>query len=220
MSGWLVATPTPVLHVPPFNVTILIPIVSYVLGSIPFGLLIVKAFGGADIRSVGSGNIGAANVTRNAGPIAGALTLLLDAGKGYLAVWLAGRWTGGNVRWMMLGAIFAVIGHIFTVWLQFRGGKGVATGLGVFIPICWQAVVAAAVLWLIVVIFWRYSSLGSIAAAAAMPVLLYVLYAPGHAPPGFVSLGAILIALLVLAKHRSNVERLIAGEESRMRFRR
>ena len=176
------------------NVTTLIPVVAYILGSIPFGLLVVKAFGGADIRSVGSGNIGAANVTRNAGPIAGALTLLLDAGKGYLAVWIAGHWTGWNIRWMMLGAIFAVIGHVFPVWLQFRGGKGVATGLGVFIPICWQAVVAAVVLWLLVVVFWRYSSLGSIAAAAAMPVLVYILYAPGHAPPEFVSLGTILIA--------------------------
>ncbi len=183
-------------------------------------MLVVKAFGGADIRSVGSGNIGAANVTRNAGPIAGALTLLLDAAKGYFAVWLAGHWTGWNIRWMMLGAIFAVIGHVFPVWLQFRGGKGVATGLGVFILICWQAVVAAVVLWLIVVVFWRYSSLGSIAAAAAMPVLVYLLYAPGHAPSEFVSLGTILIAVLILAKHRSNIERLIAGEEPRLKFRR
>jgi len=201
------------------NVTTLIPVVAYILGSIPFGLLVVKAFGGADIRSVGSGNIGAANVTRNAGPIAGALTLLPDAGKGYLAVWIAGHWTGWNIRWMMLGAIFAVIGHVFPVWLQFHGGKGVATGLGVFIPICWQAVVAAVVLWLLVVVFWRYSSLGSIAAAAAMPVLVYVLYAPGHAPPEFVNRGTILIAVLILFKHRSNIERLIAGEEPRLKFR-
>jgi acyl phosphate:glycerol-3-phosphate acyltransferase len=201
------------------NVTTLIPVVAYILGSIPFGLLVVKAFGGDDIRSVGSGNIGAANVTRNAGPIAGALTLLFDAGKGYLAVWIAGHWTGWNIRWMMLGAIFAVIGHVFPVWLQFHGGKGVATGLGVFIPICWQAVVAAVVLWLLVVVFWRYSSLGSIAAAAAMPVLVYVLYAPGHAPPEFVNLWTILIAVLILFKHRSNIERLIAGEEPRLKFR-
>src|SRR6201987_3821834 len=167
------ATPIAALDASFVNVTTLIPVVAYILGSIPFGLLVVKAFGGTDIRSVGSGNIGAANVTRNVGAIAGALTLLLDVGKGYLAVWIAGHWTGWNIRWMMLGAIFAVIGHVFPVWLQFRGGKGVATGLGVFIPICWQAVVAAVVLWLIVVIFWRYSSLGSAAAAAAMPLLVY-----------------------------------------------
>ncbi len=171
------------------NVTTLIPVVAYLLGSIPFGLLVVKAFGGADIRSVGSGNIGAANVTRNAGPSPARSPCSSTPAKGYLAVWIAGHWTGWNIRWMMLGAIFAVIGHVFPVWLQFRGGKGVATGLGVFIPICWQAVVAAVVLWLIVVVFWRYSSLGSIAAAAAMPVFVYLLYAPGHAPPEFVSLG-------------------------------
>ena len=198
---------------------LLLVVVGYLCGSVPFGVLLARHVG-VDPRVAGSGNIGAANVTRNAGAIAGALTLLLDVGKGYLAVWIAGHWTGWNIRWMMLGAIFAVIGHVFPVWLQSRGGKGVATGLGVFISICWQAVVAAVVLWLIVVIFWRYSSLGSIAAAAAMPVLVYVLYAPGHAPPEFISLGTILIAVLILAKHRSNIERLIAGDEPRLKFRR
>jgi acyl phosphate:glycerol-3-phosphate acyltransferase len=194
--------------------------VAYLLGSIPFGLLIVRARGGPDIRSTGSGNIGAANVTRNAGAMAGALTLLLDAGKGYLAVWLAGRWTGGNVHWMMAAAVAAVIGHIFPVWLRFRGGKGVATSLGVFLPICWQAVAAAAVLWLLVVGFWRYASLGSIAAAAAMPVLVYLYYSPHRAPATYISLSTILISLLVLAKHRGNMERLIAGKESRLSMRR
>jgi acyl phosphate:glycerol-3-phosphate acyltransferase len=194
--------------------------VAYVLGSIPFGLLIVKARGGGDIRSTGSGNIGAANVARNAGPLAGVLTLLLDAGKGYLAVWLAARWTGGNVHWMMAAAVAAVIGHMFPVWLRFRGGKGVATSLGVFLPICWQAVAAAAVLWLLVVAFWRYSSLGSIAAAAAMPVLVYMFYSPHHAPATYISLCTILISLLVLAKHRGNIERLVAGTESRLGARR
>jgi acyl phosphate:glycerol-3-phosphate acyltransferase len=198
------------------NQTWLIPIVAYALGSIPFGLLIVKARGGPDIREVGSGNIGAANVSRNAGRFAGILTLLLDAAKGYLAVWLAARWTNGNIRWMMVAAILAVVGHMFTMWLNFQGGKGVATGLGVFLPICWQAVVAAAVLWLIVVVFWRYASLGSISAAAALPILIYVLYAPGHAPPEFVSFGTLLICVLVVAKHKSNVERLVAGTEPRI----
>ena len=198
------------------NQTWLIPIVAYALGSVPFGLLIVKAGGGPDIRAVGSGNIGAANVSRNAGSFAGILTLLLDAAKGYLAVWLAARWTNGNIRWMMVAAILAVVGHMFTVWLNFQGGKGVATGLGVFLPICWQAVVAAAVLWLIVVVFWRYASLGSISAAAALPILIYILYAPGHAPPEFVSFGTLLICVLVVAKHKSNVERLVAGTEPRV----
>ncbi len=191
---------------------------AYLLGSIPFGMLIVKALGGPDIRAIGSGNIGAANVARNAGKFAGILTLLLDAGKGYAAVWLAGYFTHGNMRWMMIAAVCAVIGHIFPIWLGFKGGKGVATGLGVFLPICWQAVAAAVVLWLAVVIFWRYSSLGSISAAVALPIFVYLLYAPGHAPPEYVTLGTVVISLLVLIKHRPNIARLIAGEETRLNF--
>jgi len=198
------------------NQTWLIPVTAYLLGSVPFGLLIVKILGGPDIREIGSGNIGAANVTRNAGRFAGLLTLVLDGAKGYFAVWLAARWTNNNIRWMMVAAIFAVFGHMFTVWLNFHGGKGVATGMGVFLPICWQAVAAAAVLWLIVVIFWRYASLASISAAAALPIFVYVLYAPGHAPPEFVSFGTLLICVLVIAKHKSNVERMVAGTEPRV----
>ena len=190
--------------------------VAYLLGSIPFGLLVVKATSGSDIRKAGSGNIGAANVARNAGALAGALTLLLDAGKGYLAVWLAARETGASERWMIAAAAAAVVGHVFPIWLRFRGGKGVATGLGVMLPICWQAVAAAALVWILVVAFWRYSSLGSISAAAAMPVLVYFFYAPGHAPPTVVSLGTILIAALIIAKHRQNIGRLAAGTETRL----
>jgi len=193
-----------------------IPAVAYLLGSIPFGLLIVKAFGGGDIRAVGSGNIGAANVARNAGAVAGVLTLLFDAAKGYAAVWIAERWTGGNGRWMMAAAVAAVIGHMFPVWLGFKGGKGVATGLGVFLPICWEAVAAAAALWILLVAFWRYSSLGSIVAAAALPALVYLFYAPHHAPPDHILWGTVLISVLVLWKHRENMRRLIAGQESRL----
>jgi glycerol-3-phosphate acyltransferase PlsY len=149
-----------------------IPLIAYLLGSIPFGLLIVKLSGGGDVRESGSGNIGAANVTRVAGPISGILTLLLDAGKGYLAVWLARRISGGNVRWITAAAVAVVLGHMFSVWLRFRGGKGVATGLGAYIPISGAAVAAAAVLWIVVAVFWRYVSLASIAAAAALPLLV------------------------------------------------
>ena len=127
------------------NAHSLIPLIAYLLGSIPFGYLIVKARRAGDIRESGSGNTGAANVARTAGVTAGLLTLILDAGKGYLAVWIAARWTGGDMRWMMAAAVFAVIGHMFPVWLEFHGGKGVATGLGVFLPICPEAVAAAAV---------------------------------------------------------------------------
>ena len=194
----------------------LIPCGAYLLGSIPFGLLIAKAFGKPDIRSVGSGNIGAANVARNAGAIAGLLTLGCDAAKGYLAVWLAGHWTGGNVGWMMAAAVSAVIGHVFPIWLKCKGGKGVATGLGVFLPICPQAVAAAAGFWLLVVIFWRYSSLGSIVAAVVLPALVYLFYAPRRAPADFVVWGTVAVSVLVLIKHRENIRRLMAGEENRL----
>ena len=125
---------------------------------------------------------------------------------------------GANIRWMMAAAILAVIGHMFPIWLGFSGGKGVATGLGVFIPICPEAVAAAFVLWLAVVIFWRYSSLGSIVAAVALPVLVYILYAPLHAPPLSVTLGTVFISMLILFKHRANIERLVAGNEARIKF--
>lgn len=194
--------------------------VAYLLGSIPFGVLIVKLRGGPDVRSSGSGNIGAANVARTAGVLAGVLTLVLDAGKGFLAVRIAERATGGNIRWMMAAAAAAVVGHIFPVWLRFHGGKGVATGLGAFLPICREAVLFAVVLWVLVVGFWRYSSLGSIVAAAALPVFVYFLYAPGHAPPPFVALTTVAISLLIIWKHRANIERLIAGTENRLTPRR
>ena len=107
---------------------------------------------------------------------------------------------------------------MFPIWLRFRGGKGVATGLGVILPICWQAAGLGVLLWLVVVAFWRYSSLGSIAAAVAMPIFVHVLYAPHHAPPEALTFGTVLISILVLVKHRSNMERLIAGEESRLKL--
>lgn len=196
----------------------LIPVVAYLLGSIPFGLLIVNAFGGGDIRKTGSGNIGAANVARNAGALAGLFTLILDAAKGYLAVWLAARWSQQSIHWMVAAAVIAVIGHMFPIWLRFRGGKGVATGLGVFLPICPQAVGLGVVLWLLVVAFWRYSSLGSIVAVAALPLFIYVLYAPGHAPPESLAWGTVAISSLILIKHRANIERLANGKETKLKL--
>lgn len=199
-----------------------LPLIAYLLGSIPFGVLIARALGGPDVRSSGSGNIGAANVARTAGPIAGVLTLLCDAGKGYLAVWVAAHWThgGASSRWMIFAAIAAVLGHVFPVWLRFKGGKGVATMFGSFIPISGFAAAAAALLWILVVAFWRYSSLGSIASAAALPVLVRLFYAPHHAPPESVTYGTILVSLIVLLKHIGNIRRLVAGTENRLTFRR
>jgi acyl phosphate:glycerol-3-phosphate acyltransferase len=190
-----------------------LPPAAYFLGSIPFGFLVVELTGRGDIRKRGSGNVGATNVARVAGIAAGVATLLLDAAKGYAAGWIAARVTGGNVRWMMLAALLAIIGHLFPVWLKFHGGKGVATGLGVFIPICWQAVVAAIVVFILVIAFWRFVSLASISAAAALPLLVYLLYAPGHAPPVVVSAGTLAATAMVIMRHAPNITRLLSGTE-------
>jgi glycerol-3-phosphate acyltransferase PlsY len=191
---------------------------AYLLGAIPFGYLIVRLRGRGDIRGQGSGNIGATNVTRRAGAWAGLLTLLLDTVKGYLAVWIAARATGGNIRWMMLAALLAIAGHIFPVWLGFHGGRGVATGLGVFLAICWKAVLAAVLVWILVVVFWRYISLASISAAAALPLLVYLLYAPPHAPPLAVTFGSLMAVALVIIRHRDNITRLLQGAEPQIVF--
>jgi glycerol-3-phosphate acyltransferase PlsY len=191
---------------------------AYLLGSIPFGFLIVKLVGGGDIRFRGSGNIGATNVAREAGALPGVATLLLDGAKGYFAVWLAGRVTNGNPRWMILAAVLTIVGHTFPVWLRFQGGRGVATGAGVFLPICWQAVLGALIVWLVVLAFWRYVSLASISAAASLPLLVYLLYAPGHAPPESISAGASFAMLLIIARHRSNIIRLLRGTEPQFSF--
>jgi glycerol-3-phosphate acyltransferase PlsY len=190
-----------------------LPVAAYLLGSIPFGYLAVRVAGGGDIRLRGSGNIGATNVTRVAGWFPGVLTLLLDAGKGYLAVWLAQRVTGGSIRWMVLAALLALAGHLFPIWLGFRGGRGVATGVGVFLPICWQAVIVAIIVWIAVVAFWRYVSLASVTAAASLPLLVYLLYAPGHAPPLAVSAGTSAAMVLIILRHQPNIVRLLSGTE-------
>jgi glycerol-3-phosphate acyltransferase PlsY len=193
----------------------LLVFLGYMLGSIPFGYLLVRARSGGDVRAMGSGNIGATNVARTAGISIGLATLLLDAGKGYFAVWLAGHFSGSNIRIMMYAGLAAIVGHVFPVWLKFSGGKGVATALGVFLMISWAAVAAAVAFFAIVVLFWRYVSLASVSAAAALPLLVYLLYAPGHAPPVAVTAGTLLAAALVIVKHRQNIERLMAGTEPR-----
>jgi glycerol-3-phosphate acyltransferase PlsY len=197
-----------------------LPVVAYLLGSIPFGYLIVRLSGGPDIRHRGSGNIGATNVAREAGALPGVLTLLLDGAKGYLAVWLAARFTGSNPRWMIYTALLVLIGHIFPVWLGFRGGKGVAPSVGVFLPICWQAVVCAVVVWILVVAFWRYVSLASLSAAAALPLLVYLLYAPRHAPPLAITSGTLVAMVLIIVRHRDNIMRLLIGTEPPFTLRR
>jgi glycerol-3-phosphate acyltransferase PlsY len=197
----------------------LIPVVAYLLGSIPFGIVLARLFGGADVRKAGSGNIGATNVARVVGPLAGILTLVFDTAKGWAAVWLAGRVTGESALWMTVAAFVVLLGHCFPVWLKFKGGKGVATALGVFLALCPLAAVSALTLFILCVVYWRFVSLGSVAAAAAMPLLIYFLWAPPHhAPPIVVDLGTLAIAALVIYKHDANLQRLVEGTEPRFSF--
>ena len=193
----------------------LLLVVAYLLGSIPFGLLFARLFGSADVRRSGSGNIGAANVTRVAGPLPGVLTLVFDAAKGTLAVWLAAHFTSNGAKAMMLAGLAALLGHCFPVWLRFKGGKGVATGLGVFAALCPLAALAAAILFVLVLASWRFVSLASISAAAATPLLVYFLWAPHHAPPLVVSFGTLIAAALIIYKHDANLQRLVEGTEPR-----
>jgi glycerol-3-phosphate acyltransferase PlsY len=202
-----------------FSITVfLIPFAAYLLGSIPFGLLVGKLFGGGDVRKAGSGNIGATNVSRVAGPLAGILTLIFDTAKGTAAVWIAARVTNNSAAWMMIAAFAVLLGHCFPVWLKFKGGKGVATALGVFLALSPLAAVSALLLFTLCVAYWRFVSLGSVAAAAAMPLLIYFLWAPGHAPPLIIDLGTLAIAALVIYKHGGNLQRLVNGTEPRFSF--
>jgi glycerol-3-phosphate acyltransferase PlsY len=195
-----------------------IPVLSYLLGSIPFGLLLGKLFGSRDVRKAGSGNIGATNVARVAGPLAGILTLLLDAAKGALAVLLAARLSDQSAAWMMIAGLCALVGHCFPIWLGFRGGKGVATAAGIFLVLCPPAFLGAVVLFFLVVLYWRFVSLGSISAAAAMPLLIYFFWAPHHAPPYSVTFGSLAAALLIVYKHDTNIQRLVQGDEPKFSF--
>lgn len=201
----------------------LLLLAAYLLGSIPFGYLIVKLREGRDIRAAGSGNIGAANVTRTAGKAAGILTLLLDAAKGYVAVWLAAWLTGRDAGVMIAAALAAIVGHMFTVFLKFKGGKGVATGVGAFLPISWMAVLGALGVWIVTVVAFRYVSLGSMLASLSLPILIYFLYdvPPGGAQsvsPMTVVLGAVAAAVLIVAKHHENIGRLVAGREPKLKL--
>ena len=195
-----------------------VPIAAYLLGSIPFGLLFTKLFRGGDVRQSGSGNIGATNVARVAGPLPGILTLLFDAAKGAAAVWLAARFSNENATWMIIAALAALFGHCFPVWLKFRGGKGVATAAGAFLMLSPLALLGSVILFILVVAFWRYVSLGSISAAASMPLLIYFLWAPQHAPPPAVTFGALAAAGLIIYKHDANIQRLLQGEEPKFSF--
>jgi glycerol-3-phosphate acyltransferase PlsY len=186
-------------------------IVAYLIGSIPFGYLIVRGKIGADIRQTGSGGTGATNVSRRAGKVAGVVTLALDALKGAAAVLIARALTGND--WVLaMAAIAVLVGHIFPVWLGFRGGKGVATGAGVFLVVAPVALLLAGIVFLAIVFLTRYVSLGSMVAAATIPLFVWLL--SGSQP---LLLAAILGALLIVFAHRGNIGRLAHGTESQFR---
>ena len=180
---------------------------AYLLGSIPFGLLLTRAFGKGDIRSIGSGNIGATNVLRTGSKGLAAATLLLDAAKGSLAVWLAERFAPG---FELHAAAGVLIGHLYPLWLRFRGGKGVATLLGVLVPLLPLAALIYAIVWLSLLIAVRISSVAGMAAAASAPISAIVAGERTLVP----LLGA--LALLVIWQHRQNIRRLQAGDEPRI----
>lgn len=181
---------------------------AFLCGSIPFGLLLVKLAGKGDVRAHGSGNIGATNVSRVGGKALGIVTLLLDILKGFLPVFLA-RQAGLGDGALSLVALAAVLGHVFTPWLKFQGGKGVATALGVALAFRASMVVPPLAVFLVLVLAFRYVSLGSVAAAAALPATLLM-----RGGPVAVVLPWTALALLVIVKHHDNIRRLLKGTES------
>lgn len=205
---------------------VLIAVAAYLLGSIPVGYVLVRIFRNQDIRAVGSGNIGATNVLRTGSKGLGAATFLLDVLKGCAAVWLGTAvWS-----WMLVGtytvptaplrdfeavaALFAVIGHMFPVWLGFKGGKGVATGFGVFLVAAPWAALAAITVFFVVLALSRYVSLASILGAASFPLFAWCLPIRGERPTFFIAVQA-TVALMIILKHHKNIQRLFAGTEHR-----
>ena len=196
-------------------------VIAYLVGGIPFGLIIVRLMSGADVRASGSGNIGATNVLRTAGRMAGVLTLLLDVGKGFFCVWLASVMTGGNEAWIseawMSAAAFAVMaGHAFPPWLQFRGGKAVATCVGAFLYLTPLPVLAVTILFVLLIVSTGYLSLGSIVGAGLLPVACLIILHPEWP----VLAAATAAAVLVNWRHKDNISRISSGTENVFHFKR
>jgi acyl phosphate:glycerol-3-phosphate acyltransferase len=188
--------------------------VGYLLGSIPFGYLLVRIFRNEDVRTSGSGNIGATNVARKS-PALGIATLLLDAAKGLAAVAIARTWLDVPHPDLLVtvAAFFAVLGHLFSVWLKFHGGKGVATSLGAFILLTPKSILCMVVLFLLVALVFRYVSLASITVAAAFPLLAWAFHECADSRQLVL---IALVSLLVIWKHRQNIARITGGTESKM----
>ncbi|WP_446745722.1 glycerol-3-phosphate 1-O-acyltransferase PlsY [Silvibacterium acidisoli] len=201
----------------PLSTYFFVAVGAYLLGSIPFGFLLVRAVLKEDIRSKGSGNIGATNVLRSGNKGLGALTFLLDACKGFLAVWLTQFVPAGQgvsrQNLLAIAALFAILGHIYTVWLRFKGGKGVATAFGVFVAIAPLAALASLGVFAVVFLLSKYVSLASILAAIAFPCFAMVLRHPAYG--SWLTAVIFLAAVIVIAKHHQNIGRLVRGTEYR-----
>jgi acyl phosphate:glycerol-3-phosphate acyltransferase len=197
------------------NLYIIVAFIGYLLGSIPFGFLLVRFFRGEDIRLTGSGNIGATNVARSGAKGLGIATLALDALKGLLAVafawWLADSQGLLPLPYMAHAALAAVLGHVFPVWLKFKGGKGVATALGVFILLFPKALLVSLAIFILIVAATRFVSLGSILASIAFPIAAYFI----HHPDMKTLIPVCLVSVIVVVKHHANIRRLLAGNENR-----
>jgi len=190
-------------------ITLLVAAIAYLLGAIPFGYLLVKWTTGADVRTGGSGNIGATNVLRTTGRAAGVATLLLDIGKGYLAVWIAGRLSEHGAVTMSVAALSVMAGHAYPVFLKFKGGKAVASFVGAFLCLTPTALAAVLVVFVIVVAWTRHISMGSIVAAATFPLAVWLI----QKPEVTVVLAGAVAGAFIIYKHSSNIRRLRAGTE-------
>jgi glycerol-3-phosphate acyltransferase PlsY len=180
----------------------------YLLGSIPFGIIITRLAGTPDIRAIGSGSIGATNVLRTGRMGLAAATLIADVLKGTAAVLLASWWCGPGCG--LIAGLGAFLGHLFPVWLKFKGGKGIATGLGILLAVSWQTAIAVAIIWLAIAAATRYSSLASLIASAAAPVILWFIGTPSQA------LLFLILGVLTVVMHRGNIARLMNGTEGRI----
>jgi len=187
-----------------------IALAGYLLGSIPFGLVLTRLAGLGDIRKIGSGNIGATNVLRTGNKVLAAATLLLDGGKGAIAVLVANHFFGPDAAIMAGGGAF--LGHLFPVWLKFRGGKGVATTLGILLAIAWPVGLIACAVWLLAALVFRYSSLAALIAVGAAPVTAW--FVAGRQIAAF----ALFLAIVVWVRHHENIGRLLKGQESKIRL--
>lgn len=197
---------------------LLVPL-AYLLGAIPFGYLVVRVFQGKDVRDSGSGNIGTTNVLRTSGQVAAVITMVLDAAKGYLAVLLATRLASQEPVVVAMTTAAVVLGHVFPVYLSFKGGKGVATSAGAFLALSVPALLVALLVFGIVLAWTRIVSLGSITAGALYP-LIYFFLAHRHYPSLSIFLAVAFCTALVLCRHQENIRRLLAGTEDRLTGRR